>query len=342
MLMDRFKGSYQKEKKRAFGYSYKSQQEADANARKRWEELYRSQKHEEREVETVHDLAFTLYEPTIANRGVNTYNGYWRDTYVRHIKPSLGELHWSQLTKIVIVSFLNSLPGYNARMKSKIVIKAIVKESIENGVPLRITAESIESINIGKKPAPAELRITSADVKQRMEMCEPHMLLPLYILGAAGLRKGELIALKHSNIDRDEMKLHVASQRLKNGELALPKGGRTRVINITAEFIAMVDRFANQESEWLVTPGGRAPFSHSGFGREWTKLGFDKGVGPHQLRHLVATLLANHAGLVATQKVLGHRHTTTTDRYVHAENIDTSDAIRMSTEELGSVSKWGN
>lgn len=340
----RFTGAFQKDKKRVFGYSYISQEDANKKAKDKWESKYNSPlpqpSSQGRVVETFHDLAVTFYQPTIINAPLNTYNGYWRDTYKRHIEKALGAKPFRELLKVDFDNLINVLDSYNKKMKAKIVCKAIIHQAKLNNIPLNVSAAAIEEINIGRKPEPAPLRINSKDVRDKVAMCERHMYLPLYILGTIGVRKGELIALKHKDIDREDpnnLAIHICRQRLKDGSLDLPKGGKTRRFEIDQEFLDMVDAYANQDSEWLITPGGKAPFSHSSFGREWKKLGFEKGIGPHQLRHFVATLLANSAGLLATQKVLGHRHATTTERYTHADSVSTTDAIRVSTQNWKSV-----
>jgi len=216
-------------------------------------------------------------------------------------------------------------------MKAKIVLRCIIQEAVDNGVPMNVTPEAVRGIHIGKKPPRAELRIGNADVKRAAGICEDHMVLPLYIVTTLGVRKGELIALKNDDLDRETMLLHIDRQRLKNGSLALPKGGRRRAIEVSQDFIAMVDAHANLDSEWMMTHGGDA-WSHSAFGREWKKLGFEQGVGPHQLRHLAATYFANNVGLLQAQKVLGHARSTTTDGYTHTEGVNTSEAVRLSTK----------
>ena len=335
----RIAGTYQKNGKRAFDYSYISKEDADQKAKLKWEQKYGSHSqpsNQNREVETVHDLAVTLYLPTIKNRAINTFHGYWRDSYKRHIEEAIGPLPFGELRKFHIVSFLNTLPSYPARMKAKIVLRCIVQESIENGVPMNITPEAIRGINIGKKPPRATLRIANSDVKRAAAICPPDMVLPLYIVTTLGIRKGELIAIKNSSLDREKMMLHIDRQRLKNGTLALPKGGRSRSIEVSPDFIAMVDAHADLDSEWMMTHG-EEPWSHSAIGREWRKLGFEKGVGPHQLRHLAATYFANNVGLLQAQKVLGHAHATTTDSYTHVEGVNTKEAVRLSTKQWESV-----
>lgn len=335
----RIQGTYQKNGKRVSDYSYLSREDANNKAKAKWEQKYGSQSpqpNQNREVETVHDLAVTLYLPTVKTRAINTFHGYWRDCYKRHIELALGSMKFPDLRKFHIVEFLNTLPSYPARMKAKIVLRCIVEESIDNGVPMNVTPEAIRGIKIGKKPPKATLRIANADVKRAAMLCPPDMVLPLYIVTTLGIRKGELIAIKNSALDRESGLLHIDRQRLKNGTLALPKGGKTRSIEVSEEFIAMVDAHADLDSEWMMTHDGK-PWSHSAIGREWRKLGFEHGVGPHQLRHLAATYFANNVGLLQAQKVLGHAHATTTDGYTHVEGVNTGEAVRMSTKQWESV-----
>jgi len=335
----RILGTYQRQNKPAYAYSYISKEDANRKAFLKWQEKYGDlPQTEDREVSTLHDLAITFYQPTIIGRPVNTYNGYWRDTSKKHIEPKLGTVKFQDLRKIHVVNFLNSLPSYTARMKGKIVLKGIIKESAENGIPMNITPEAVESINIGRKPPRAELRIGDADIELKLASCPPYMILPLIVPAISSVRKGELIALKWADVDEKSMKLHIDRQRMKNGTLDLPKGGKKRAINITPEFVDLLKEFGDLDSVWICTYNGN-PWSHTGLGNKWRELGFPKGVGLHQLRHLAGTIVANSVGLLAAQKLLGHAQSTTTNTYTHTENIDTSEAVRLSTERFTSLVK---
>lgn len=145
----------------------------------------------------------------------------------------------------------------------------------------------------------------------------------LEVLYATGMRVSEMLNLTLSNID------------LKNGLLkVMGKGKKERIIPLTSITIKYLNEYINRErglilktkmSDYLFinTYGNR--MSRQGFFKILKKLakkvGIEKEISPHTLRHSFAThLLGNGADLRVIQELLGHEDISTTEIYTHVSN----------------------
>ncbi len=141
----------------------------------------------------------------------------------------------------------------------------------------------------------------------------------LSLLYSAGLRRGELLSLKVTDIDSQRMLIMI-----KQG-----KGGKDRVTLLAKQVLneLRVYYFQHRPKEYLFEgPEGR-PYSGSSVMKivhraaRWA--GIRRRVTPHMLRHSFAThLLEEGTDLRYIQALLGHNSSKTTERYTHvATNV---------------------
>jgi integrase/recombinase XerD len=147
----------------------------------------------------------------------------------------------------------------------------------------------------------------------------------LEVLYAAGLRVTELVTLK------------VGQLNLRQGVLRiLGKGNRERLVPLGQEAIHWVERYmararpllmnANNTSPYVFLTKQGKPLTRQAF---WyrikyyaLKIGLQKPLSPHTLRHAFATHLVNRgADLRVVQLLLGHASISTTQIYTHVANI---------------------
>lgn len=140
------------------------------------------------------------------------------------------------------------------------------------------------------------------------------------MLYSAGLRISEACSLKISDLDQENMLIHV-----------LGKGGRERLVpfgEIAAGFLSeylknIRDRIkGNRSSDFLfVSKKGGSINRKSAWRllkRYIERAGITKNITPHTLRHSFAThLLQNNADLRSVQELLGHIDISTTQIYTH-------------------------
>lgn len=141
------------------------------------------------------------------------------------------------------------------------------------------------------------------------------------VLYYCGLRRGELISLRVSDIDISNAKITI------QGETSKSKRTRTLPMHPTlAKYLK--DYFAERnkmkfktELLWVSANKGDAGLTQNGLKHWEQRLMQKSGVKfhSHQFRHSFATNLAKKdVGIVKIQKLLGHRSITMTERYVRS------------------------
>lgn len=143
----------------------------------------------------------------------------------------------------------------------------------------------------------------------------------LELMVDCGLRDGELVTIRISNIDLEHRLLTVTGKRGKQRQVPLG----TEVAGIIRKQSEEL-RSLGYEGDWLFP--GRVDSNHVSTCAVWLrlnrlciKLGLTH-ITPHQLRHYFATqMLSQGASLKVTSEILGHSRTsTTTDIYWHVLN----------------------
>jgi site-specific recombinase XerD len=144
----------------------------------------------------------------------------------------------------------------------------------------------------------------------------------LELLYATGMRVGELVRLKVSDLDLDAQVVRVLG---KGGKERLAFFGRIAKERLTA-WLAERQRWLQRKSiasPWLFI-GKKTP--HKPLWREtvirlvnrYSAMIIGKRISPHWLRHSFAThLLERGANIVVIAEFLGHAKLTTTERYCH-------------------------
>jgi len=135
------------------------------------------------------------------------------------------------------------------------------------------------------------------------------------VLGGTGMRTGELLALRDTQIQGTKMELEVF------------KGGNERSLTMTPLVQEVIESRLGHRSGKLFPD-----VSQTHLNRVWNEIKEDMGLGedkefvPHSIRHGVATRLAQkniHKSIIATW--LGHRHEATTDIYIKVAGRDLED-----------------
>ncbi len=142
----------------------------------------------------------------------------------------------------------------------------------------------------------------------------------------AGLRLGELLALRWHDVDFASSALTVA-RAMSAGEETSTKSGRVRRVPMADQAAAALDRMSRRERYTgpndfvFCNVYGRA-LDDSALRRRYRRAQAAAGVRPlhfHGLRHTFGSLLAMRGvDVVTIQKAMGHSALATTSRYLHA------------------------
>jgi len=220
----------------------------------------------------------------------------------------LYDLKYAQSTQIVALSALRAYYDYLVQIgRVQVNVPRMYKRRFRapKKLPDIITIEQVDEMI--QKPYESRWDDERAELESAV----------IAILGATGIRVGELCNLTIEDFDPDKKTLRVFG-----------KGQKERIVPI-------IDKWFTDEVtpkvEWLLRRHARNLYPRkvhrivSKYGRAVT----GKRVTPHTIRHTFATQLIREGVDIATVKeILGHESITTTQKYVHLAFSDVSEKLR--------------
>ena len=248
------------------------------------------------------------------------------------ILPYFGDRPVGSLRQSEVAAWLSDLdvaPATKAKACQK--LSAVLRLAVADGA---LKANPCDGV---KRPTARPTRegraLTDAEVSKILEAAEqvdPRKAAMVWLMARAGLRVGEVLALKRSDVDLAGRLLHVRASMSRREGLRPVKGreGGGRVIPLSEDLaerlrVHLSGSVASIEG-WLFTApkGGRVRYNNWR-ARTWMRIVDEASiddVNPHDLRHTVATRLFIVDGWTVpqVQAFLGHVDPTVTLRtYTH-------------------------
>jgi integrase len=281
-----------------------------------------------------HELYKKTLEPTLKP---STSIGYGK-TIEAHLLPRFGDWPLSKIDRAAIVTLDQELvrAGLSASTRNNIVIplRTIVGNAIElnryagrpdfprlNKVKSKIfqppSYEHVEAVIIAAGPRSRGLKVA------------------LSLAAYAGLRASEVRGLRWVNVDLENGLLFVR-EALTHGIVVDTKSGHERAIPLTPllkEVLAEAEKLPHKPSDPVAPARDGRPMSEEGL-RSGFRRALDRANLPHtrlhDLRHFFITeCFAGGAGAPTVQKLAGHLHLTTTQRYAHTNEGLMREAVQI-------------
>jgi integrase len=241
---------------------------------------------------------------------------------VTHIKPKLGKLRVASVTQADVEAFMHQIsPGSAKRIVG--LTSAIFSWAIKRKLRLDNPCRGIETPKDNKRLR----RLSVAEYAQLWKVLNDgsNAAADIFmLLAVTGFRSGEARLMKYSELDLDRRIVTLADT--KSGQSVRPlSGAAIEIIQRqprTSEYV-----FGLQQGQ----PFNRLPYC-------WDKLGLDKTITPHILRHSFASLAAD-LGLPDSiiAGLLGHAGRGITSRYLHLGDkalLEASDLVANATLNL--------
>ncbi len=270
-----------------------------------------------------------------------TYEHY--ESYMRtHIIPGLGHLKISQLEPHHVESFMDEVHEKDLSQRSKKHIFRILSSSLINGKRSGIKEGIMEGIESPKVDRQQIEFWTQEEVNKFMgSLKSKNHAIPIILALATGMRRGEILGLKWSQVDFENKKISVFNQLKKDdgGKWIISPQLKTstsyRTIDIDHNTVELLKEHLRQQDKDKMKCGPdyhnlglvcatstgdsiKPTYLRTVFNRTIKKSGVKK-ISFHGLRHTHATLLLRdgvHPKVV--QERLGHRSIQTTlDTYSH-------------------------
>ena len=238
-----------------------------------------------------------------------------------HIRPHLGKLKIAAITQEQIENLMNKMSFGSARRVIALV-SAVFSFAVRKGLRGDNPCSKV------KKPADVHRmrRLSEAEYAQLGKALNGNLknntaMFVIKFLVISGFRSGEALQLKWNELDIER----------RIATLENTKSGRSiRPLSQAAIEIVQAQKRA---SDYVF--GLDKPISDLRY--QWAKLGLDKTVTPHVLRHSYASLAADMGMPDHTiSRLLGHTQKSITSRYIHMEKaiIEASDVVAQETLRL--------
>ena len=250
--------------------------------------------------------------------------------FKKHIKPQLGGMRLNELKRRHVKAFISHLKGEElspSRIQNILaVLSGLFESAIDDElVEVNPTAKSRKHYSGGRVKEIDPL--TAQEVQLLLEKAAtlPVELGAFYLVAArTGLRVGELLALRWTDIDLEGRTVEVSKsynyQLHKEGP---PKNKKTRTIDLTPK---TAEALRDLRREQKVTSLGGPVFTDGqgnrleyGYLLNTLKAIAPRDIGIHTLRHTYATLrIAKGDNILDVSKQLGHHKVAfTLDTYAH-------------------------
>lgn len=273
---------------------------------------------------------------------------FYRNAIKNHIIPALGNIKASSLTSKSIESLLRDMAarqlGAGTIRSVKASLSAAFSDAVRLGDLTRNPMKNVKMPDIQAKPT-KPLPRTDWEKIYIESTKVPYMHARIEVAGMLGLRPGEALGLKWSDLNVEERTLHVARQvqRIKGKGLAIKavkqKKERTLVIsNATVQILLTHKRYqALQKAAWtedldLVFPNsiGR-PQDEKADRNAFKKLLNNAGTPNYelyQLRKTAFTAMASQTDLKTLMEFTGHTQVSTVlGSYVFATSESMAKAV---------------
>lgn len=256
--------------------------------------------------------------------------------FKNHILPGLGEIPLSELTVKQVADFLDErkhfgghrpespeYPGLGEHTMRHIhrLLQQCLDQAIRDGL---ITDNPARAFHYPKPKKVSANVLTPAEAEDYLDAAERLGHLPMFLLAlTAGLRQGELIALKWNDLDVKERTLTIAEKRSVERRELVEYGDETRTISLTEEVVELLClEHAKHPSSPLMFmhPATQKPYLHQTVRRLHNEIIREAGLDHIRfadLRHTCAVLsLQNGRNAKEVAQMLGHfRPTMTRQNY---------------------------
>jgi integrase len=302
-------------------------------------------------------LAYWLDEVVKPTKAPKTYQGY-ELAVRRHIVPVLGRKRLKRLSVSDVRRLVGQLSDSGLGTRMVQYVHAVLRNALEQAVRDEQVARNVARLVQVKTPTYDIGRgLTVAQAKTLLEAAESERLYALYVLAVyLGLRRGELLGLRWSDVDLDEARLQVTHtlQRVDRQLQFLPPKTRhsRRTIPlpppcVTAlrehqvsqdrERLAAGPRWQDTDVVFATTVG--TPVEPDNLSRSWERVRHATGEPQarfHDLRHTCVSLLLD-AGIPphVVREIVGHSAIDVTMTiYAHASLDEKRAAMSRLGERL--------
>lgn len=252
-----------------------------------------------------------------------------------HVLPELGALRLDAIGA-------RDLAAFQARLLRRLTPKSTNNVCSALRVLLRYAAETGILEEVPKMPhlktqLPEIEALSAGQAADLLGAATGDARMSIALALFAGLRVGEICALRWASVDLEHRLLTVRTTRWKGIETS-PKSNKDRRVELAAPLAKLLASHPQGVSPYVLCRSSGEPFEADGL--KWPLWNAcDAAALPrirfHALRHTCASLLVERGvPLRVVQRILGHSTVTMTERYAHVAPRQIADAVSR-LDDLG-------
>jgi integrase len=262
--------------------------------------------------------------------------------YKNHLGPALGTKRLDLITTADVQALKGKLSERGAKTVNNVL--SVLSRALRCAVDWDVIKVVPCKFGLLRVQSPEKEFYEVAVYRRLVEAASFHRSVHLLVLlaGSAGLRRGEIIALKWTDIDFERKLLHVRNAVWRKIEDA-PKGNRGRMVPLTEELLGALRMHRNLRERVLYTDRGEELSNRAirnMLARAQKRANLEPNGGIHILRHTFCSHLAI-AGVPAKaiQELAGHADLSTTLKYMHLSPGNRSAAMATLAKFYGESAK---
>jgi integrase len=265
-----------------------------------------------------------------------------------HLIPALGDLRLEQIDAKVVRALDAKLTARHRRASTRRNVQAVLRSIVCR------YAEEAELItvrpNLPRLPrvgATITSTLAPQEVRRLLEATNGEERLAFMLAAYAGLRAGEVRGLRWRDVNLSAGLL-VVRRSICHGEASAPKSGHQRLVPLIEELKAALACGPKRDLDEPITRGPRKAWTDSSLSKSFARAAKRAGLAGwrlHDLRHFyVTSLFRARVPAPLVQRLAGHEHLSTTQRYAHlveldhaGVTVDLERVVRGDGGETGSV-----
>ena len=270
--------------------------------------------------------------------------------YQNHVFPYFGSRLIDTIKPIELERWQNDLlQKYKAGtvQKFRSILYSIFDKAVDNDIiqknPLeKVTAPKV-LLNLQYDEDNAD-PFTEEELRKIIKHAEGYMKNFIMFMYGTGMRPGEIVALRWSDIDFVRKMIHVSKTRLRNEDGQTKTKASTRYVDLLpiAENALKMQQEQTGTLEHVFVNSSQKPFySHDVIGVNFQRILKKTGIKArplYNIRHTFASqLISKGADIVWVSKMLGHKDVSITLK-IYTKFIEENDEVRLKKiEKMGTV-----
>jgi integrase len=250
--------------------------------------------------------------PTLKVSTAVSYRSLWATCIV----PAWGTVRLSDVSHQDVAAWVGRLStrvGASRCRKAATLFSGMLAAAVRDQ---RLSRNPADGVSLPRPTAKTQRHLNHTELQQLADQAGPYRVMVL-VLGLAGLRFGECVALHVADVDLLRRRLKVTRSVSEiNGQMiwSTPKTHQSRDVPI-GRFLAdlLAEEIASKGPQDLLFPSPEGAPLRSGHWRRrvWSPAVARTGLGeltPHDLRHTAASLaISSGATVKHVQRMLGHK-----------------------------------